>query len=138
MFLFWKRILWKLIDPTLQMFCLLNPQMNACEPNPKTTSSDFNRLESVTKIFCFHTISKDIWLLFSGSFVLLFIILLNNSAVFTPFYLWFQQPSTPYFRKLALVKSTEKYVLFLQIICNLARNLNYTDKQLWFWLLCDS
>jgi hypothetical protein len=28
---------------TLQMFCLLNPQMNACEPNPKTTSSDFNR-----------------------------------------------------------------------------------------------
>ena len=35
----------------LQMFCLLNPQMNACKPNPKTTSSDFNRLESVTKIF---------------------------------------------------------------------------------------
>ena len=28
---------------TLQMFCLLNPQMNACEPNPKTTSSNFNR-----------------------------------------------------------------------------------------------
>ena len=28
---------------TLLMFCLLNPQMNACEPNPKTTSSDFNR-----------------------------------------------------------------------------------------------
>ena len=27
----------------LQMFCLLNSQMNACEPNPKTTSSDFNR-----------------------------------------------------------------------------------------------
>ena len=28
---------------TLLMFCLLNPQTNACEPNPKTTSSDFNR-----------------------------------------------------------------------------------------------
>ena len=28
--------------PALQMFCLLNPQTNACEPNPKTTSSDFN------------------------------------------------------------------------------------------------
>ena len=28
---------------TLLMFCLLNPQMNACEPNPKTTSGDFNR-----------------------------------------------------------------------------------------------
>ena len=28
---------------TLQMFCLLNPQTNACKPNPKTTSSDFNR-----------------------------------------------------------------------------------------------
>ena len=49
---------------TLQMFCLLNPQMNACEPNPKTTSSDFNRLESVTKIFCLHAISADICLLF--------------------------------------------------------------------------
>ena len=48
---------------TLQMFCLLNSQMNACEPNPKTTFSDFNRLESVTKIFCFHAISKDICLL---------------------------------------------------------------------------
>ena len=49
---------------TLQMFCLLNPQMNACEPNPKTTSSDFNRWKSVTKIFCFHAISTDICLLF--------------------------------------------------------------------------
>ena len=49
---------------TLQMFCLLNPQMNVCEPNPKTTRSDFNRLESVTKIFCFHAISRDICLLF--------------------------------------------------------------------------
>ena len=48
----------------LLMFCLLNPQTNACEPNPKTTSSDFNRWKSVTKIFCFHAISKDIWLLF--------------------------------------------------------------------------
>ena len=28
--------------PTLQMFCLLNPQTNACEPNPTTTRSDFN------------------------------------------------------------------------------------------------
>ena len=28
---------------TLQMFCLLNSQMNTCKPNPKTTSSDFNR-----------------------------------------------------------------------------------------------
>ena len=28
---------------TLQMFCLLNSQMNACEQSPKTTSSDFNR-----------------------------------------------------------------------------------------------
>ena len=27
----------------LLMFCLLNPQTNACEPNPKTTSGDFNR-----------------------------------------------------------------------------------------------
>ena len=27
---------------TLQMFCLLNPQMNACEPSPNTTVSDFN------------------------------------------------------------------------------------------------
>ena len=26
---------------TLLMFCLLNLQTNACEPNPKTTSSDF-------------------------------------------------------------------------------------------------
>ena len=49
---------------TLQMFCLLNPQMNACEPNPKTTSSDFNSWKSVTKIFCFHAISTDICLLF--------------------------------------------------------------------------
>ena len=49
---------------TLLMFCLLNPQMNACKPNPKTTSSDFNRLKSVTKIFCFHAISTDICLLF--------------------------------------------------------------------------
>ena len=31
------------VFPALLMFCLLNPQMNACEPNPKTTSSDFNR-----------------------------------------------------------------------------------------------
>ena len=46
------------------MFCLLNSQTNACEPNPKTPSSDFNRLESVTKIFCFHAISTDICLLF--------------------------------------------------------------------------
>ena len=52
------------VKPTLQMFCLLNSQTNVCEPNPKTTSSDFNRLESVTKIFCFHAMSKDIWLLF--------------------------------------------------------------------------
>jgi hypothetical protein len=29
--------------PTLQMSCLLNSQMNACEQSPKTTSSDFNR-----------------------------------------------------------------------------------------------
>ena len=49
---------------TLLMFCLLNPQTNACEPNPKTTSSDFNRWKSVTKIFCFHAISTDICLLF--------------------------------------------------------------------------
>ena len=49
---------------TLQMFCLQNPQIIACKPNPKTTSSDFNRLESVTKIFCFHAISKNICLLF--------------------------------------------------------------------------
>ena len=49
---------------TLKMFCLLNPQMNACEPNPKTTSSDFNRWKFLTKIFCFHAISKDICLLF--------------------------------------------------------------------------
>ena len=28
---------------TLLMFCLLNPQTNACEPNPKTTRSDFDR-----------------------------------------------------------------------------------------------
>ena len=32
-----------IISYTLLMFCLLNPQTNACEPNPKTTSSDFNR-----------------------------------------------------------------------------------------------
>jgi hypothetical protein len=43
---------------TLQMFCLLNPQMNVCEPNPNTTISDFNRLESLTKKFCFHAIFK--------------------------------------------------------------------------------
>ena len=49
---------------TLQMFCLLNSQMNACEPNPKTTSSDFSRWKSGTKIFCFHAISKDVCLLF--------------------------------------------------------------------------
>ena len=48
----------------LLMFCLLNPQTNACEPNPKTTRSDFNRWKSVTKIFCFHAISTDICLLF--------------------------------------------------------------------------
>ena len=51
---------------TLQMFCLLNSQTNACKPNLKTTSSDFNRLESVTKIFCFHAIPKDICLFFLG------------------------------------------------------------------------
>ena len=28
---------------TLQMFCLLNSQMNVCEPNPNTTRSNFNR-----------------------------------------------------------------------------------------------
>ena len=28
---------------TLQMFCLLKSQTNACKPNPKTTSSNFNR-----------------------------------------------------------------------------------------------
>ena len=50
--------------PTLLMFCLLNPQTNACEPNPNTTSSDFNWWKSVTKIFCFHAISTDICLLF--------------------------------------------------------------------------
>ena len=33
----------KYIIHTLLMFCLLNPQMNVCEPNPKTTSSDFSR-----------------------------------------------------------------------------------------------
>ena len=71
-----------LYQNTLQMFCLLNPQMNACKPNPKTTSSSFNRQESVTKIFCIHAISKDICLLFKGSFVLLLMVLLNNSAVF--------------------------------------------------------
>ena len=49
---------------TLQMFCLLNSLMNACEQSPKTTSSDFNRWKSVTKIFCFHAISTDICLLF--------------------------------------------------------------------------
>ena len=49
---------------TLQMFCLLNPQTNAWEPNPKTTSNDFNSWKSVTKIFCFHAISTDICLLF--------------------------------------------------------------------------
>ena len=49
---------------TLQMFCLLNPQMFVCEPNPKTTSSDFYSWKSVTKIFCFHAISTDICLLF--------------------------------------------------------------------------
>ena len=32
---------------TLQMFCLLNSQTNACEPNPKTTCSNFNRWKSV-------------------------------------------------------------------------------------------
>ena len=51
---------------TLQMFCLLKSQMNACEreQSPKTTSSDFNRWKSVTKIFCFHAISTAICLLF--------------------------------------------------------------------------
>ena len=48
----------------LQMFCLLNRQMFVCEPNPKTTSSDFYSWKSVTKIFCFHAISTDICLLF--------------------------------------------------------------------------
>ena len=43
---------------TLQMFCLLNPQMNVCKPTSNTTSSNFNRLESLTKIFCFHAIFK--------------------------------------------------------------------------------
>ena len=51
-------------EPTLQMFCLLNPQMNVCEPNPKTASSNFNRLESLTKKFCTYVISKDICVLF--------------------------------------------------------------------------
>ena len=49
---------------TLLMFCLLNPQTNACQPNPKTTSSDFNRWKSVTKLFCFHAIFTDICLWF--------------------------------------------------------------------------
>ena len=82
-YIFW----WIHFSYTLQMFCLLNPQMNACEPNPKTTCSDFNSWKSVTKIFCFHAISTGICLLFKGSFVLLIIFLKNNSAVFTPFYL---------------------------------------------------
>ena len=34
---------WKIITITLQMFCLLNPQINVCKTNPKTTSRDFNR-----------------------------------------------------------------------------------------------
>ena len=51
-------------EPTLEMFCLLNPQMNVCEPNPNTTSSNFNRLESLTKKFCTYVISKDICVLF--------------------------------------------------------------------------
>ena len=42
----------------LQMFCLLNPQMNACEPNPNSTCSDFNRLKSVIKNFYLHAIFK--------------------------------------------------------------------------------
>ena len=49
---------------TLQMFCLLKSQMNACKPSPKTTCSNFNRWKSVTKLFCFHAISTDICLLF--------------------------------------------------------------------------
>ena len=38
-----KFLLHKQSTTTLLMFCLLNPQTNAFEPNPKTTSSDFNR-----------------------------------------------------------------------------------------------
>ena len=40
------------------------------QTNPKTTSSNLNRLESVTKIFCFHAISKDLCC-FRGPFVTL-------------------------------------------------------------------
>ena len=42
----------------LQMFCLLNSQMNACKPNLNTTCSDFNRLKSVLKNFYLHAIFK--------------------------------------------------------------------------------
>ena len=42
----------------LQMFCLLNQQMNLCDPNPNKTSSNFNRLESLTKKFCFYALLK--------------------------------------------------------------------------------
>ena len=77
----------KYIIHTLLMFCLLNPQMNVCKPNPKRINSNFNRLESVTKIFCFHAISTDICVLFYGSVGNIFIIFLNNSVVFTAFYL---------------------------------------------------
>ena len=47
-YFFLSKVAVQLVQPTkqsvstLQMFCLLNPQTNACEPNPKTTSSDFN------------------------------------------------------------------------------------------------
>ena len=52
-----------LLELTLLMFCLLNPQTNACEPN-RQLAVIFNRWKSVTKIFCFHAISTNICLLF--------------------------------------------------------------------------
>ena len=47
-------------DPwaALQVFCLLNPQMNAWDPNLNTTYSDFNGLKSAIKNFYLHAIFK--------------------------------------------------------------------------------
>ena len=40
------------LSPALQMFCLLNPQTFVCEPNPMTTSSNFNVVGmSIEKLF---------------------------------------------------------------------------------------
>ena len=95
----------KWIGDALQMFCLLNSQMNACEPNPKTTNSDFNRWKSVVRYFVFMLFLKTSVCCFRGPLVIFFIILLRNSVVFTPSHLCFSSHLLYMFWYWSLLKS---------------------------------